>query len=265
MFTALAPMQPSPNPSLSYYPWTPTRPSPLSPRQLSPSSSAMITTPTQQPQVKTGSPSSSFTFFPSPASPPSRNDPNGNFSPESNSLNTNTTATATATTPSKYANRYTATISKPLLSHSTKRTFTTSASASARCARRNAFLNRVKQDRNNGRFEARAEHLAFMEGVAEQREWVEDMRRKAEDIERNLDPDFEMDGEGFDGDEEEIRELDEYLEQEHALEMEFLERMEPPQGGRPGAAVSSFSDDEYDDIFTSLSSHDPPLDMDMSC
>jgi hypothetical protein len=58
--------------------------------------------------------------------------------------------------------------------------------------------------------------------------------------------------------------LDEYLEQEYALEMDFLERIQPAQNSVQGIAASSFSDDEYDDIFMDLADPSPPQDMDMS-
>lgn len=54
------------------------------------------------------------------------------------------------------------------------------------------------------------------------------------------------------------------------MEMELLERMEsaapPPRGDVPkqNDAASSFSDEEYDDIFIDLVDHNTPDDMDMS-
>jgi hypothetical protein len=62
----------------------------------------------------------------------------------------------------------------------------------------------------------------------------------------------------------EIQALNEYLEQEHALEMDLLERIQPAQNDMQGTAPSSFSDDEYDDIFMDLAEPSPPQDMDMS-
>ncbi|KAL2803079.1 hypothetical protein BJX63DRAFT_425585 [Aspergillus granulosus] len=253
MLATVAPMQQTPNRDHSHYPWTPTRPSPLSPRGSSASATtAITTTPIQQPQLQTQSPPSLFTFYPSPASSPLRGPSD---------------TTATSTSPN-YATRYTTTISKPLLAHSTKRTFTASNTPAARSARRNAFLNRVKQDRNTGRFEARAEQLAFMEGVAEQKEWDERMRRRAE-VEALLPWEFGLEDEEemYNGlpEDAEIQALDEYLEQEHALEMDLLEQMQhPPQDHTQGNAAASFSDDEYDDIFMDLADPSPSQDMDMS-
>lgn len=55
------------------------------------------------------------------------------------------------------------------------------------------------------------------------------------------------------------------------MEMELHERMEsaghhPPHGDVPkqNDATSSFSDEEYDDIFMDLVDHNAPEDMDMS-
>jgi hypothetical protein len=96
--------------------------------------------------------------------------------------NANANGTTSPTPSSTYANRYRNTISNPLFAHSTKRTYTSSASPRARSVRRNAFLNRVKQDRDNGRVEARAEQLAYMDDIAEQKEWAESMKKRAEEI-----------------------------------------------------------------------------------
>ncbi|KAL2860424.1 hypothetical protein BJX68DRAFT_84817 [Aspergillus pseudodeflectus] len=262
MLATLAPMQQTPNPEPSHYPWTPARPSPLSPRRSSLSRNNMITTsPTQQTQLQLQSqaPPSLFTFYPSPASSPSRG-------PYDTPITVLPKATTTTTTSSPdYATRYTTTISKPLLSHSAKRTFTASNTPAARSARRNAFLNRVKQERDNGKFESRVEQLAFMESIAEQREWNETMRRKAEEIEAGLPWEAGLEGEqGVYTEDAEGQALDEYLEQEYALEMDFLERIQPAQNSVQGIAASSFSDDEYDDIFMDLADPSPPQDMDMS-
>jgi len=62
----------------------------------------------------------------------------------------------------------------------------------------------------------------------------------------------------------EVQALDEYLEQEHALEMQLLEQMHPAQNITRGNASSSFSDDEYDDIFMDLADPSAPRDIDMS-
>lgn len=55
-------------------------------------------------------------------------------------------------------------------------------SPEARAHRRTLFLNRIKQDRDAGRFEARGEQLVLMEDVAEERRRRESMARRAERI-----------------------------------------------------------------------------------
>ncbi|KAL4754016.1 hypothetical protein BDW72DRAFT_190442 [Aspergillus terricola var. indicus] len=283
MFAALAPMQPVSN-NPSNYPWTPVCPSPLSPRRQSTTAApfAAATTPTPQPQYQPPI----FTFTPSPS--PTQNNPG--VTPPSQTLKANTDANAntndiTSPTPSStYANRYRKTISNPLFAHSTKRTYTSSASPRARSVRRNAFLNRVKQGRDNGRVGPRAEQLAYMEDIAEQKEWAESMKRRAEEIQAKYGLGIE-DWEGEDeyerldagvADEAANRALDEYIEQERAMEMALLEGADGdndvrsaghlPDGTRhrTNDAASSFSDEEYDNIFMDLVHHNPPEDMEMS-
>lgn len=181
MFAALSPMQQhAPNPFS--YPWTPARSSPLSPRRAT--SSLKTTPPTNQPQFQ--APASIFAFTPSPSPSHNKSEPANIFSrsrsPNANADTNATNATTSPTPAPTYATRYASTISNPLNAHSTKRAFTSSTSPRARSVRRNAFLNRVKHGRESGRFEARAERLAYLEDIAEQKEWVEDMRRRADDI-----------------------------------------------------------------------------------
>lgn len=101
-----------------------------------------------------------------------------------------TTTTTTATTKScpfssrsrsspTYAQRY-ATLSNPL--NNASRTYATSTSPSARTTRRTIFLNRVKAGRDTERFENRGEQLMMMEHVAEQKQWGELMRRRADGL-----------------------------------------------------------------------------------
>ncbi|KAL4820900.1 hypothetical protein BDW67DRAFT_74059 [Aspergillus spinulosporus] len=283
MSATLAPMQPVSN-DPPHYPWTPVRSSPLSPRSQSMTAApfAAATTPTPQPQFQPPV----FTFTPSPS--PDQNNL-GAASP-SRTLKANADANAitndtTSPTPSStYATRYRNTISNPLFAHSTKRTYTSSASPRARSVRRNAFLNRVKQDRDNGRVEARAEQLAYMDEIAEQKEWAESMKRRAEEIQAKYglgieDCEDEDEYECLDAgvaDEAEIRELDEYIEQERAMEMALLEVLDGDSdtrsaghlpdgtGHRANDAASSFSDEEYDNIFMDLVDHNPPEDIEMS-
>lgn len=180
MFAALSPMQQHAPDSFSY-PWTPTRSSPLSPRRAT-SLSFKTTPPTNQPQFQ--APASIFAFTPSPSPSHNKSEPVNIFSRlQSPNADADANASISPTpAPTTYATRYASTISNPLNAHSTKRTFTSSTSPRARSVRRNAFLNRVKQDRESGRFEARAERLAYLEDIAEHKEWVENMRRRADEI-----------------------------------------------------------------------------------
>ncbi|KAL5002383.1 hypothetical protein BDV10DRAFT_119817 [Aspergillus recurvatus] len=279
MFAALAPMQPVPN-NPSHYPWTPARPSPLSPRRQSTTAApfTVTTTPTSQPQFQ----HPVFSFTPSPSPPKNKFGTTPPLRTPNSDADANANATISPTPSSNYATRYKNTISNPLFAHSTKCTYISSTSPRARSVRRNAFLNRVKQDRDNGRVEARAEQLAYMEDIAEQKEWAESMKRRADEIQARYGLGIE-EGEGEDEyehldavDEAEIQALDEYLEQERAMEMALLKAMDAdsavgvtghlPDGTGHSAndAASSFSDEEYDNIFMDLVDHSPPEDMDMS-
>ncbi|KAL5334035.1 hypothetical protein BJX70DRAFT_35816 [Aspergillus crustosus] len=274
MFAAVSPMQQFP--TSSHYPWTPARSSPLSPRRTSASSptTAITATPIQQP-IFSQSPSSIFTFSPSTSPLPSFNESatNGISSQTRTSIPSHN---ANATSPT-YATRYKTTICNPLIAHSTKRTNKASTSPAARSVRRNAFLNRVKQNRETGRIEARAEQLAFLENAAEQKEWVEGMRIRAEEIQVRFGLGIEEEEYLDNATEAEIQALDEYLEQEHALEMELLEGVETGpdplteheqaygnlQPGKLKDTTSSFSDDEYEDIFMDLVDYSSAQDGDM--
>jgi hypothetical protein len=121
----------------------------------------------------------------------------------------NTNSTTTATTKSSpfssrsrssptYAQRYAA-LSNPLSNAS--RTYATSTSPSARNTRRAVFLNRIKAGRDAERFENRGEQLMMMEHVAEQKQWGELMRRRADGLMEayhlNEDVGEDMDGIGM--------------------------------------------------------------------
>ncbi|EAW09672.1 uncharacterized protein ACLA_038870 [Aspergillus clavatus NRRL 1] len=195
----------------------------------------------------------------------------------------NTLSSRSRSSPS-YAQRY-ATISNPL-SNAT-RSYSTSTSPSARTARRNMFLNRIKQDRDAGRFENRGEQMMMMECVAEQKQWEELMRRRADGLVWGYALDEEVgDGEMERLDEVDVHALDEYVSEEQAMETALLENMpmqmyqsqeqgrEQGQAGRAPAGNmagfhdtgASFSDEEeYDDIFMDLADQGPQgQDMDMS-
>lgn len=98
---------------------------------------------------------------------------------------------------SYYATRYTNTIANPLASRRAGNTAGAGAagtgrgkggatSPEARANRRTLFLNRIKQDRDAGRFEARGEQFVLMEDVAEERRRREAMERRAERIMRGF-------------------------------------------------------------------------------
>ncbi|KAL4764399.1 uncharacterized protein BDW70DRAFT_109601 [Aspergillus foveolatus] len=281
MFAALAPMQPVSN-NPSQYPWTPVHPSPLSPRRQSTTAAPVAAATAPTPQLQFQPPVFTFTLSPSPDQDSLRvTSPSRNLKANADA-NANTSGTPSPAPSSTYANRYRNTISNPLFAHSTKRTYTSSASPRARSVRRNAFLNRVKQDRDNGRVEARAEQLAYMDDIAEQKEWAESMKRRAEEIQAEYGLGIE-EWEGEDeyecldaADEAAIRALDEYIEQECAMEMALLEGVDGDSnirsaghlpdgtGRRANDTTSSFSDEEYDNIFMDLVDHNPPEDMEMS-
>ncbi|KAE8390522.1 hypothetical protein BDV23DRAFT_155198 [Aspergillus alliaceus] len=257
MFAALPPVQQF---SLSQCATAPLRSSPLSPRSST-------------------RPMNSFSS-PVPFSPASEHEPNtpvtsrtetGNIffgSPVSPSPSRGASASFSSKTSPTYAQRYASTVSNPLSNAS--RSYTTSSSPSAREARRNVFLNRIKQGRDEARFASRGEQLVMMEHVAEQKKWGESMRRRTDGILQGYMRDLE---EGTDDmlDEADIQALDEYLSQEQAMETELLENMDveiPSQqqsetmSQEPG---SSFSDDEYEGLFMNLADQTAlSQDMDMS-
>ncbi|KAE8411253.1 hypothetical protein BDV36DRAFT_90605 [Aspergillus pseudocaelatus] len=259
MFAALPPMQQF---NFSQCATAPARPSPLSPRSsparpmASLSSSPFHFSPA--PESQTNTPVASRTksesiFFGSPVSP----------SPSKGAG----TSSRSKTSPT-YAQRYASTISNPL--NNASKNGAASSSPSARETRRNVFLNRIKQGRDDARFANRGEQLVLMEHVAEQKKWGESMQRRTDGILQGYLRDLE---EGVDDmlDEADIQALDEYLSQEQATEMELLENvdMQAPSGQAAGNAWkdpgSSFSDGEYEDIFMDLADHTAlSQDMDMS-
>ncbi|KAE8382585.1 hypothetical protein BDV26DRAFT_288384 [Aspergillus bertholletiae] len=258
MFAALPPMQQF---NFSQCAAVPARPSPLSPHSsparpmASLSSSPFHFSPASERQhtpVTSGTESGSI-FCEPPVSP----------SPSKGA----DTSSRSKSSPT-YAQRYASTISNPL--NSATRNGSASSSPSAREARRNIFLNRIKQGRDDARFANRGEQLVLMEHVAEQKKWGESMQRRTDRILQGYLRDLE---EGVDDmlDEADIQALDEYLSQEQAMEMEFLENADAqmPSGQYNGHASRdpglSFSDDEYEDIFMDLADQiAPSQDMDMS-
>ncbi|KAF7114098.1 hypothetical protein CNMCM5793_007078 [Aspergillus hiratsukae] len=263
MFAAIPPAQPFAfQASCSHY--TPMHSSPLSPRNSTPASARPMN---GAPSASTAYTERRATSDTDRAEPASTQAHNSSFS--------TTTTTTTATTKSSplssrsctsptYAQRY-ATLSNPL--NNASRTYATSTSPSARTTRRTIFLNRVKSDRDTERFENRGEQLMMMEHVAEQKQWGELMRRRADGLMEayQLDEDVGEDMGGID--DADVRALDEYVSEEQAMETALLETAHVPFGktGRMHDATSSFSDEEYDDIFMGLADQVPQSqDMDMS-
>ncbi|KAJ5616157.1 hypothetical protein N7537_001271 [Penicillium hordei] len=156
----------------------------------------------------------------------------------------------------KYEARYASTIANPLQG----------AAGLARSKTRKMFLNRVRHERDDGRFEARGEQMMRMEHLADRRRWEESMARDGEGVVG-----------GFEGDEDDMLPddadaLDEFISQEEAMEMALREtqtgvpaRVGDLRSNEPGVL---FSDDEYDDIFMGLSEPQgnqyESQDMDMS-
>lgn len=139
------------------------------------------------------------------------------------------------------------------------------------------FLNRVRNERDTGRFEARGEQMMHMEHLADQRRWEETMARDGEFAEVDVgDEDDMLPGmwSGSKGDWALLtgldEGLDEFVSQEEALEMAWRETQTQAQTQtqRPGRVDQlrgneevPFSDDDYDDIFMGLQESQ---DMDMS-
>ncbi|PKX92114.1 uncharacterized protein P174DRAFT_514476 [Aspergillus novofumigatus IBT 16806] len=262
MFAAIPPAQPYAfQASCSHY--TPMHPSPLSPRSSTLASARPMN---GDPSASTAYTERRATSSTDRANSESTQAHNVSFSTE----NTNSTATTKSSPFSHsrssptYAQRYAA-LSNPL--NNASRTYATSTSPSARNTRRTAFLNRIKADRDAERFENRGEQLMMMEHVAEQKQWGELMRRRADGLmeayQLNEDVGEEMDG----MDDADVRALDEYVSEEQAMETALLETGHVPFGktDRTHDPISSFSDEEYDDIFMGLADQVPQSqDMDMS-
>jgi hypothetical protein len=84
--------------------------------------------------------------------------------------------------PTTYGQRYISRISNPL-SNIFRPGSSPSSSLSVRNAkRRDAFLNRVKRDRDDERFEARGEQLMIMEYLSEEKKWKAAMQRDADKL-----------------------------------------------------------------------------------
>ncbi|KAF3386544.1 hypothetical protein F1880_000317 [Penicillium rolfsii] len=184
------------------------------------------------------------TFTPNPQQRQQQEQPN---------IFTPTSPSPTSPTPStrpRYAERYATQIANPMRN-------TTSL---ARSKTRKMFLNRVKNERDAGRFEARGEQMMMAEYLADKRRWEESMARDVDGVLQGVERDIEDDG--MLPDEAELRALDEFVSQEEAFEMALQEQ--ELLSNRHGLAEpdAPFSDADYDDIFMHLS--EPAQDMDMS-
>ncbi|KAJ5105894.1 hypothetical protein NUU61_003241 [Penicillium alfredii] len=147
----------------------------------------------------------------------------------------------------KYANRYSAQIANPLKT----------SNSLARSKTRKMFLNRVRNDRDTGRFEARGEQMMMMEHLSEKRRWEESMARDADGVMVG----YELEEDDMLPDQEYVDPEDEYLVQEESMAMAGLDTHHLQSTG----PNPSFSDDEYDDLFMSLSEQKHSTqDMDMS-
>ncbi|KAK4871376.1 hypothetical protein LT330_000613 [Penicillium expansum] len=183
----------------------------------------------------------------------------------------------------KYEARYASTIANPLQG----------AAGLARSKTRKMFLNRVRHERDDGRFEARGEQMMRMEHLADRRRWEESMARDGEGVVGGLEGDEDDMLPGmfvpgliggyvcgwtriadFGGLVDDVDALDEFISQEEAMEMALMEtqtglpaRVGDLRSNGPGVL---FSDDEYDDIFMGLSEprgdqcQSQSQDMDMS-
>lgn len=146
---------------------------------------------------------------------------------------------------------------------------------------REIFLNRVRRDRDNGRFNARGESVMMMEYLSEQRRWGERMLRNAQEYRLDAEDDELEVGEEEEEIDPEQYALDEFLSQQpdeipedslptanHHLHAS-LSSSPPP--GRSDHRSSFYGDDEidYDDLFMDLAGdrhqdHVHSQDMDMS-
>jgi hypothetical protein len=160
---------------------------------------------------------------------------------------------------------------------------TSTGSGRAAAKQREIFLNKVKRDRDNGRFAARGESVMMMEYLSEQRQWDERMRRNAQKYQL-------AEGEAEDQNEDELDvgeetdpeqyALDEFLSLEEQEEMMMMLEVPPAEHhhrhkslspARSDDRSSFYGDDEidYDDIFMDLAGdhnqgHVHSQDMDMS-
>ncbi|EGE79894.1 hypothetical protein BDBG_03147 [Blastomyces gilchristii SLH14081] len=172
-----------------------------------------------------------------------------------------TTTRATSPKQSYYADRYANNSPKAQLARQ---------KASREQQRRDIFLNRVKRDRDEGRFDARSEQIQRINYLAQQRRYQEAIARSAPDVGPLMEEVEDGGGEGegggmvFDdgaeglGGVEDERILEEFISQEEEYQA-FLEELEPlwdieqqsQQGDGPPS--SQYDDEEdYENIFAEL-------------
>ncbi|KAJ5918497.1 hypothetical protein N7466_010489 [Penicillium verhagenii] len=231
--------------------YTPTRPSPLGPRTSniatppwtmgSPLTRRTRTPKTSRstrellrPDLHHSSPSTNIFGASTPC----------NFFPAQSNL-MSPTSPSPSTRSTKFADRYAAQVANPMKG----------SAALARSKTRKMFMNRVRNERDEGRFEARGEQMMHADYLADKRKWEAAMAR---DLDGSIQAEAEEDDMLPD---EDTRAFDEYVSQQEAMEMALNQTGDQQN--------CSFSDDEYDDIFMSLPehalSHDNECqDMDMS-
>lgn len=127
----------------------------------------------------------------------------------------------------------------------------------ARSKTRKMFLNRVKNERDSGRFEARGEQMMMAEHMADRRKWEESMTRDVNSMTQGLEFEDDM----LPDQDADMQALNEFVSQEEAMEMALRESA--GSRSQPGMNTS-FSDDDYDDIFMTLPDPAQSQDMDTS-
>ncbi|KAL1964092.1 hypothetical protein VTN77DRAFT_7510 [Rasamsonia byssochlamydoides] len=235
--------------SYSYSCHAPARPSPLGPHNANVSSN--LASSSSRCSFLSSSSSSSSRMMTTPTKGGMAADPADNASPrlffsekenagffQQQQQNRSETEPTSQKRTSPYEQRYKSRISNPLnkifgssfnSSSSSTSGENGSSSPSARRAaakHRELFLNKLKRDRDEDRFNARGEQLMRMECLSEQRQWGEAMRRDAEGLFRE----YHLE-EVVEKGEEEMAEdpdqyiLDELLSQEQEMEEALLENM----------------------------------------
>ena len=142
------------------------------------------------------------------------------------------------------------------------------------------YLNRIRRDRQDGRFEERGEQIMRMEYVAERQKWDERMKRDADRlfaVDLDAVVDEEGDGLAFSADvdadadaDADMRALDEYISAEQAVDSRVQDQHQSLDQGSGQSRYlddgASYSDEEYEDIFMDLpdpAQRDPGPDLNM--